>query len=294
MFAKKGISLALGGGGARGLAHIGALRVLENEGIPISQLVGTSMGAIVGAAYAQLGKIDAVENKFRVLMESGEYKANGMLYTGINKVASGWFEHIASHIREQIVINIANFKESVFPSKRLYKILEMVLQDEKIEHTKIPFAAVATDIYQGKELIIDQGPIIEAVVASASLPGYFPPVKIGNRILIDGAFTFAVPIEPAKTRMPHNKVVAIDVSDTLPANPVLENSIDIVLHSYKITSRLYHDSQIKNANVLIEPNVGHYHWSEFDKIDYFIQEGEKATLAKLNDIIKLTRRLFFM
>ncbi|HPG40040.1 MAG TPA: patatin-like phospholipase family protein [bacterium] len=290
MFAKKGLSVALGGGGARGLAHIGALRVLQNEGIPVAQLVGVSMGAIVGGAYAQLGDIDAVEKKFRMLMESGEYKANGMLYTGINKVASGWFEHIACHIREQTVINVANFKESVFPSQRLYKILEMVLRDEKIEHTGIPFAIVATDLYQGRDVIIDSGPMIEAVMASSSLPGYFPPVKVGEKLLIDGAFTFPVPIEPAKARMPGRKVVAIDVSDTMPANPVLEYSIDIVLQSYNITARRYHDLQVKNADVLIEPNVGHYHWSEFDKIDYFIQEGEKATLKKLADIKKLLRR----
>jgi len=290
LFAKKGLSVALGGGGARGLAHIGALRVLQNESIPVVQLVGVSMGAIVGGAYAQLGDIDAVEKKFRMLMENGEYKANGMLYTGINKVASGWFEHIACHIRDQIVINVANFKEAVFPSQRLYNILEKVLQDEKIEHSGIPFAVVATDIYQGREVISDSGPMIEAVMASASLPGYFPPVKVGEKLLIDGAFTLPVPIEPAKARMPGRKVVAIDVSDTMPANPVLEYSIDIVLQSYNITARRYHDLQVKNADVLIEPNVGHYHWSEFDKIDYFIQEGEKAALKKLADIKKLLRR----
>jgi NTE family protein len=283
---KKSICLALGGGGARGFAHIGVLKVLEREKIPISQIVGTSMGAIVGAVYAQSGDIQLVETKFRELMTSPVFKSSGMAYADQQRVAEGWFYQLAEHVHNHIVINIGKHTKSVASAERLKRVLSFLLQDDLIENTHIPFAAVATDLYKGSEVILESGPIIRAVAASSALPAYLPPVSINGLLLVDGASTSPVPIRAAK-KLSRNKVLAVDVSQTLPAQPKLDNLVDIVLRSYSITARRYHDELVRDADLILQPLVGQFHWSQFDTMDLFIQEGEKTILNSLDDIYGL-------
>ncbi|NOY58086.1 MAG: patatin [Calditrichaeota bacterium] len=291
---KKNITLALGGGGARGFAHIGVLRVLEQEKVPIGLIVGTSMGAIVGAVYSQLQNADAVEQKFRDLIASPVYKSSGLLYAGKKKLSEGWFDQLAEHIRERIVISIASRKQAAVGIERLYGAINFLLENDFVENTKIPFAAVATDLIEGKEVILNKGSLRDAVAASATLPGFLPPIDIYSRKLIDGAATSPVPIRAARQLAKNDKVVAVDVSQKLAQDPKLETVIDIVLRGYMITAAKYHDQLIKEADVLIQPAVGEFHWSEFAKIDWLIEEGEFAAREKLEEIIKLSKlSLFF-
>ncbi len=291
---KKNITLALGGGGARGFAHIGVLRVLEQEKIPIGLIVGTSMGAIVGAVYSQLQNADAVEQKFRDLIASPIYKSSGLLYAGKKKLSEGWFDQLAEHIRERIVISIASRKQAAVGIERLYGAIDFLLENDFVENTEIPFAAVATDLIEGKEVILNKGSLRDAVAASAALPGFLPPIDIYSRKLVDGAATSPVPIHAARQLSKNRKVVAVDVSQKLAQDPRLETVIDIVLRGYMITATKYHDQLIKEADVLIQPSVGEFHWSEFDKIDWLIEEGEFAAREKLEEIIKLSKlSLFF-
>ncbi len=283
MLFKKPISLVLGSGGARGLAHLGVLRVLEREKIPIKQIVGTSMGAVVGAAYAQTRDINTVEQKFRDLIDDSRTYKGTKSYNGINKDHEGWFEQLSSQIKEQITMNIALFRNSLFSTEKLRVPVKYILDDSNIEDTKIPFTAISTDLLKGSMVLHKSGPIIQAVISSASIPGFFPPIKMDDTILVDGAYSAPVPITIAKQFHPHTKVVAVDVSGSLESKPDLDNSIDIVLRSYSISSMLYHNQMIKQADVLIQPEVSTFHWSEFEKIDYFITEGiEKAEKALKN------------
>ncbi len=276
--------MALGGGGARGFAHIGVLRILQREKVPLSVIVGTSMGAIVGATYAQLANADAVEEKFHALLESPTFKSSGMHFIGKKKIPESWFDQLASHIRDRFVINIAANKKAAVGIDRLYEALDFLIEDELVERTKIPFAAVSCDLIDGEEVILNKGRIRDAVAASAALPGFLPPVDLNSRLLIDGAATSPVPIRAAKSLGPHDKVVAVDVSQSLSQNPKMENVIDIVLRSNAITARCYHDELIKEADVLIQPQVREFDWFAFDKIDWLIKEGEFAAEEKLEEI----------
>jgi len=286
---RKPIALALGGGGARGFAHIGVLRVLQREKVPLSVIVGTSMGAVVGATYAQLTNVEAVERKFRGLLDSPIFKSSGMHFVGKKKISESWFDQLANHIRDRFVINIAANKKAAVDIDRLYEALDFLIEDELVERTKIPFAAVSCDLVDGEEVIINKGRIRDAVAASAALPGFLPPVDLNSRFLIDGAATSPVPIRAAKCLSLHDKVVAVDVSQSLSQNPKMENVIDIVLRSSSITARCYHDELIKEADVLIQPQVGEFHWSAFDKIDWLIKEGEFAAEEKLDEILRASK-----
>jgi NTE family protein len=280
------IVLALGGGGARGFAHIGVLRVLEEEGIEISRVVGTSMGAIVGAVYAQLGEAKATEERFLKLMQDEAFRTSGLPVAGKKKISESWLDHFAHNIRESIAMNIAAHKRSVLSEERLFAPLNYLLRDQLVQRTKIPFAAVATDLKTGEEVILDQGGIIEAVAASASLPGFLPPRGINGRLLIDGAATSPVPIRAAK-RLQSGKVIGVDVSQNLPEKPELDSVIDVVFRSFSITSCHYHDELVKEADLLIRPPVGDYHWSEFRKMKWFIHKGEYTAKEQLRAIRNL-------
>jgi len=284
--------LALGGGGARGLAHIGVLRVLEREQVPISLITGTSIGAIVGAMYAQNPSADRIEHKFREFLSSSLYNKSGLEYLYSQHMAESWFGHIAEYLHERLVISIATHRRSAVGIERLKETVSFLIEDGLIEQsTQIPFAAVASDLLAGAEVVLSRGSIREAVTASAALPGFLPPVDFNGRLLVDGAATSTVPIRAAKS-LAAKKVLAVDVSQNLEPDPNLEHIIDFVLRSYSITSRRYHDEMVREADVLLQPQVGHVHWSEFKQIDWLIAEGERCAEKSLPSIRGLQKRTF--
>jgi NTE family protein len=142
---KDSIGLALGGGGARGLAHIGVLRVLEREKVPISFITGTSIDAIVGAMYAQNTSADRLEQRFREFLENDIYKKSGLEYLHSQRMAESWFSHIADYLHERLVISVATHRRSAVALERLTNTVAFFIDDELIEHTKIPFVSVASD-----------------------------------------------------------------------------------------------------------------------------------------------------
>ena len=289
MFKKKRIGLALGGGGARGLAHIGVLRVLEREQVPINLITGTSIGAIVGAMYAQNPSAVRIEEKFREFIQNSIFKKSGLEYLHNHHMPESWFSHVAEYLRERLVISIATHRHSAVGIERLNSTVAYLIEDGLIEHTKIPFAAVASDLSEGTDVVLSTGSIRDAVAASAALSGFLPPVDINGRLLVDGAATSPLPIR-ANKKLGAKKVIAIDVSQDLDTNPDLDHIIDFVLRSYSITAHRYHDEMVRETDVLLRPEVGHVHWSEFEEIDLLIAEGERAAEKKLEKIQGLCKR----
>ncbi len=166
---RKKLGLALGSGSARGFAHIGILRVLRNEGLPVDCIAGTSMGAIVGAAYAA-GALPQVE----ALLEKFDWK------------------NMAGLLDPQIPVS------GLFGGKHIEKLLRTLLGDLRIEEFSIPFAAIAADVATGEEVIFTSGDAVKAVRASMSIPGIFTPVPDEHRFLVDGGIVTPVPVRAAR------------------------------------------------------------------------------------------------
>jgi len=166
------IGLALGSGAARGLAHIGALKALIEEGISIDMLAGSSMGALVGACFARNGKITDLEEI--------------VLKTDWRRLAQ-----LADP-------NLALFFKGVIHGKKVKELLRTLIGDAEFKDLKIPLAVVATDVNTGEEVVIKEGSVIEAVRASISIPAIFMPVKLKNRFLIDGGIVNPVPVKVVK------------------------------------------------------------------------------------------------
>ncbi|HNR67356.1 MAG TPA: patatin-like phospholipase family protein [bacterium] len=281
---RKPIVLALGGGGARGLSHIGVLKLLEEERIPIQAIIGTSMGSIVGAMYAQVPDYRKVQEKVYALLQSPIFKSSGLHLASKRKFSETWLDQVAKNIRDSVAVNIAAHKRSLFSLDRLAEPLEFLLMDEEIHHTAIPFAAVASDLIGGNEVVLQSGSIRQAVAASSSLPGFIPPLEVNSYFLIDGAATSVVPVRAARRLWKKHPVVAVDVSQPLFPQLDMDNIIEVVLRSHKITARCHHDDLIAEADILIQPSIGQVHWTDFEQIDFLIHAGEIAARQHLKEI----------
>ena len=248
------MGLALGGGGTRGLAHIGVLEVLEEEGIPINMISGTSAGAVVGALYAQ-GK-DA-----------------GIIRDLITNL--GW-KRMAS------LVDIALPRTGFLQGDRIKSLLASILGgDIQFSDLKIPFACVATDIMTGEEIIFTQGSVPDAVRASISIPGIFSTSRWKGRYLVDGGLVNPVPARVLKD-MGADFIIAVnvlpDVTDrSQKARKRKQPGIlSILLQSLYITTHSLVMSSIKDADIVIEPEVADVAFSDFLRAEECISRGVTA------------------
>lgn len=274
------ISLALGGGGFKGMAHIGVLRVLEDEGIAIGAVAGTSAGAIIGSLIAAGHSSQEFGEVIRSLKNPRFFDrdpADGPSLIGF----SGGL-----------------------------KVLEEHLGNLCIENLKIPFACTAVDLNSNQEVILAKGSLLEAVLASCAVPGVFPPRQIANATLVDGGALDPVPVSVARWLAPPLPVIAVCLTPSreewgclpgfqLPSSspipkPILDQfarlrigqAFQIFLRSIEITSMMVSELRLANEKpeVLIRPDVGHFGLlQEVDPID-IITRGERATLVALPEI----------
>jgi len=183
-FKKTKTALALGSGAARGLAHIGVIKAIHEKGIRVDMITGASMGALVGAVYARYGRIKEMED---IALNMDWRKALRLIDP-----------------------NLLLLHRGLIHGKKVEKLFEAIMGRVKFRDLRIPLAVVATDIYTGKEVIIKDGSVVEAVRASISIPGVFSPVKLKGRFLVDGGVSNPVPVSVAR-KMGAKRVIAVNV-----------------------------------------------------------------------------------
>lgn len=289
---KPKVALALGGGGARGCAHIGALKVLEREKIQIDLITGTSIGAVVGSIYATTASSSRVEDKFKQFLKSEEYKKSGLDLFKRKEPAENFFGQVATIIKERVVINLAQSKTSLVGGHRLQRAMDFLIPDGRIEKTKIPFYPVASNILNGEEVLFKEGDLRSIVSASASIPGFLPPYPVNGYLLVDGSVVCPIPVKHA-IELGADIVIAIDVGQKLNDNPKLDNVINVIFQTQHMTARHYNLHLLEQADVVIRPDVGLVHWSEFKLLNYVVEEGERVTeeaVPKIKQLIKEKRR----
>lgn len=285
--------LALGGGGARGLAHIGVLKVLEDEGISIDVIAGTSSGALIGALYACGYNASSIEKKCLEFLESSEYKRARLefLKDEIEEKGSKPIKKIVSYVKWKLIYNLSLVKTALVSEKRIKTIVNSILPNKNIEDLRIPFACVSTDLTSNGEIWFTRGPLREAVRASITIPGLFPPLKWEGRRLVDGGAVNLVPVDGA-LRLGADLVVGVDVHGSFPRSSYQEmkTGLDVILRTSYISGLFLNELRLKKADLVIKPDVDNIHWVNFKKLDYCIKKGEESTRAKLRDIYKLIRK----
>jgi len=264
---RKKIGLALGGGYARGLAHIGVLEVLEREGIPIDMIAGTSIGALIGALYSR--EMDAALIK---------KQACQLDWAGVTSL-----------------VDLTIPKSGLIRGKKIINLLRHLIGDARFEELDIPLSCIATDIITGYEVVINEGSVLEAVRASISIPVIFSVVKREKRYLVDGGLVNQVPVSTVKN-MGADFTIAVNVTPwkSERANYLTENMKEIkepnlfqvmiqtiYLGSYS-TARLGLDQ----ADIVIHPNLAHIGPAEFGRAGECILQGELAAVDSLASIKK--------
>ena len=277
------VALALGGGGARGLAHLGVLKILEAHSIPIDLIVGTSIGALVGGAYAQHPDARKLEARVLDYIESPQFHEAGLDRFKRKEPAENFFGQVAKYVRERIVINLAHRRLSVVGMGRMRRVIEAVLDEGRIEETRIPLVIVATDLRSGRDCYFDSGDIREAAMASSAIPGFLPPVQSDHRFLVDGAVTSPVPVDAARA-FGADVVIAVDVGQDVNLNPETRSIIDIMFRTNTVTSHKLKEMLLQKADIIIRPRVGAVHWADFQNAPELIREGERAAQEQLTRI----------
>ncbi len=248
------IGIALGSGGARGLAHIGVLEVLEEHRIPISGVSGSSMGALLGAIYATGAPITMMKR------------------LAMNLPISQW-------------VDLTMPRMGFVLGQRIHKMIRLLTKERTFAETVIPLAVVATDLELGERVVFMSGPIHEAVRASIAIPGIFVPHRINGRMLVDGGVIDRVPISAARD-LGCDLVVAVDVGlfDRLP--PV-KNVIDVIVQSIDIMEREVFRNRILDADFVVRPKLDLMSSTSFTGIDRAIEAGREAMQALIPDLIAL-------
>jgi NTE family protein len=281
------IGLVLSGGGARGFAHIGVLKVLEENRIPIDYIVGTSMGSIIGGLYAigltpeeiEQGVKNIAWNKVFDDFAYREYKTFRRKQDDFD-----FFNIYRLGINENGIQVSPGLIEGQQIELALDRLAHPGFQINNYDDFRIPFRAIATNIENGKPFVIKSGNLARAMRASMSIPGALPPITIDDALLVDGGIANNIPINIARD-MGADIVIVVDVSDPLSAKENIKSSIDITGQLTTILTRRIADLQLKtlkNTDILIIPGAYEISSSDFEKYPALIKAGESATTEKLD------------
>lgn len=252
------IALVLGAGASKGFAHVGVLKILETNKIPIHMIVGTSVGSVVGSFYAY----------------------------GLNAFD---LHKLSSSIEQKDIVDLTLPDNGFIKGEKLEEFVNRTLKNTPIEKLKLPFYAVATEIQNGREVVFGRGNTGQAVRASCSIPGVFRPVKIGDKIYVDGGVVSPVAVEAAK-RLGADVVIAVDISAGAERTPP-GNTIETLLQSIDIMYSKLAAIQLSQADIVIRPKVGHIGAADFSKRHEAVLEGEKAAAEVLPKIIEIITQL---
>ncbi|WP_281756267.1 patatin-like phospholipase family protein [Neptunitalea chrysea] len=278
------VGLVLSGGGAKGFAHIGALKVLEEAGVRVDYIGGTSMGAIIGALYASGYSPDEMDSIFKAV------DFDVLIQDILPRSAKTFYEKEDAE-RYAITLPFNKFKvgfpKSISKGQNIYNLLARLLSPvsdiNEFDKLPIPFFCIATDIETGEGVKLTKGYLPEAILASGAFPSLFRPVEIDGKVLIDGGVVNNYPIEEVK-KMGADYVIGIDVQDGLAKNDELNSAVSVLLQINNY--RTVHDMQkkAKETDLYIHPNMDNYTVVSFDEGAAIIDEGEKAAFDKYDKL----------
>lgn len=248
------IGLALGGGFARGIAHIGVLRVLEEESIPIRVIAGTSVGALIGACYCS-----------GLSLEQMQDVAHNTRFTTFAR----W------------TLSRCGFASN----DRMISFLTRTLKVKTFEELRIPLGVTATDFNTGEGMVFHSGSIIDPVRASCAYPGMFLPVQIRGRYMVDGMLSHPVPTRPLR-EMGADRVLAVHLKGTWANGRPPRHLFDVIGQSFAIAQDAMSSLWREAADLVIEPDVAGFGYDDFKRADDLIRVGEAAMRSALPEVRK--------
>jgi NTE family protein len=248
------IGVALGGGFARGMAHIGVLKVLEEEGIPVRIIAGTSVGALIGAAYCSGLSIEELEK-------------------------------VAHSVRFTTFARWTVSRYGFASNDRMVSFLARTLKVKTFEELRIPLGVTATDFNSGEGVVFHSGSIIDPVRASCAYPGMFLPVEIRGRWLVDGMLSHPVPTRPLR-EMGAKRVLAVHLKGQWSKDGAPRHLFDVIGQSFAIAQDQMSHLWRGAADVVVEPDVAGFAYDDFKRAGELIRSGEVAMRQALPEVRK--------
>ena len=248
------IGLALGGGFARGIAHVGVLKVLEEEKIPISFMAGTSVGALIGAAYC--GGLSAAD-----------------------------LEEVAKKARFKDFARWTISRYGFASNQRMVTFLNRILTVKSFEELQIPLAVAATDFATGEGVVFRAGSLIDPIRASCAYPGMFLPVNMGGRLLVDGMLAHAVPTHPLR-EMGADRVLAVHLRGCWTRRTGPRHIFDVIGQCFAIAQDRNTHAWKSAADMIVEPDVKGFEYDDFSRTPDLVRAGEMVMRAALPEVRK--------
>ncbi|MBW2285336.1 MAG: patatin-like phospholipase family protein [Deltaproteobacteria bacterium] len=282
---KRKLGLALGGGGARGLSHIGVLQSLEREHIPVDLLVGTSIGALVGGAFCCGLSAIELEQRVAEYLESKEFESSAMkaFETAHGKQDLAFHQKIQRFFKNRYYMVQSLFRPGLLSQEDFQVTINHFIPDISIQETRIPFRAVATDLISGERIVFSEGSMRQALAASCAVPGAVAPLKEGDWLLSDGGIICNIPVSVARQEGA-DVVIAVPVDRDACSESECETVLGIYFRASEIMACQLQNMELQDADIVIRPNVGNLHWSSFSQARDLISEGGRAVDEKLDEI----------
>jgi len=279
----RGFVLALGGGGGRGLAHLGVLEALEEHGLKPEAIVGTSIGALFGAMYALEPDIKRIRNRVEALLHSDAFSRLALPdLTEAETADHTWLGKLTAAARQSVLYARAAKGTALTDTGALLNLVQTLCEGKEFSDIRIPMFATTVRFPSGEIEIFSKGNLPRAIAASMAIPGVFEPVEISGQHFVDGALACELPAKEAKMiANPGQLVVAVNVGGR--PNPDLRPSTVIGMLDWAIRIKSLYMRQYKAqfADLLIEPVTGFRQWADFSHPDQEIERGRQAALEKM-------------
>ncbi|TWT98465.1 patatin-like phospholipase family protein [Stieleria varia] len=285
--------VTLGGGGARGLAHLGALEAIGESGVLTERIVGVSIGGLMGGLYAVHQDIYRMQAAAMQLLDSPMFSAScNQLLGSASQVGSrgkgrvvatppssvwysDWYTRIVRLIRTGRHVGRLLSGPALMTSGILDEAIEQLIPDIDLQETAIPISIVAADLVSGHRIVLETGSLRKAILASTAIPGFFPPVAWGDAMLCDIGVLDSLPLTIAKS-YPADLVIGVDVGSGLQRSGPCESAVEVMMRVEEIGEQLHRRHSLRHGDLIIRPDVGHRHWYDFRNPERLIEEGRRA------------------
>ncbi|MBU2514802.1 patatin-like phospholipase family protein [bacterium] len=284
------IGLALGGGAARGLAHLGVIKALVEEGIPIDIISGTSIGSIVAAIYGANPNIYEAIDRIAEYIHSPLFdRARLDLIKESSLEPQSYFGTLKKYVKTGLFFAVSLRRNSFISEETFRKNLEQILPKGHIEECPIKLGLVSMNLNTAEEEVSTSGEIIEKVMASCAIPGIFPPIEFENSKFVDGSWINPVPVSTA-INLGAKFTIAIDVAPGMDSRDKELNGFDITLKAAEGSRSILKSISLSKADIALSVDLMDIHWADFTQIERCIEEGE---LTIRNSIEVIKKKLFW-
>lgn len=281
--------IVLGGGGARGAAHLGVMRRIRESDLEVSRIVGVSMGAFVGAMCAVEGDIDSIQKRSIELIRSPSFLSKQKMLGCTDREARGqdktgifsWYQRLTRYLAAHHRCNRAVMGRSILTNTFLREAIDSLVPDIQIDEAATPLSIIAADLRTGKPIVLESGSLRTAVEASMAIPGIFQPVEHQGMLLCDIGTIHSLPIEFAKA-YPHDLSIGVDVSQNLNVIADCSTALDVMIRMEEIGERMHRRASLHEADLIIRPHVHGIAWFDFHRVEVLVDAGYQAANMALS------------